>query len=213
MKIIAHRGYWREEKEKNSLLAISSGMDYFDGVETDIRDLNKRLVISHDIPSTDAIALERILSIHAKTKKTLAINIKADGLSDLLMGLLAKYDIDNYFTFDMSVPEMVVYKKKGIKFYTSLSEVIRNTMLLSQSSGIWLDSFYSMWYTKNDLYALANYNLPICVVSEELHGRNHRNQWNLLADFEKTCNVNLAICTDFPKQAKDFFHGNSGCTF
>ena len=48
MKIICHRGYWQEPSEKNSDIALRRGFSLGLGTETDIRDLNGELVISHD---------------------------------------------------------------------------------------------------------------------------------------------------------------------
>ena len=208
MKVIAHRGYWKTTDQKNSLLAINAGMEDFDGVETDIRDLKQEIVISHDMPSSNALTLEEVFSVHAQSGKTLALNIKADGLSDELIRLITKYNVRNYFTFDMSIPEMVVYKKKGIKFYTSLSDVSETPILLDGASGIWLDSFKSTWYDEDYLFNLKDYEVPICVVSEELHGRDYINQWKQLSNFENKYNVSLSLCTDFPKVAKEFFNDN-----
>ena len=49
----------------------------------------------------------------------LALNIKSDGISEILKKTLKKYSIKNYFVFDMSVPELIQYKKK-IKFFEDL---------------------------------------------------------------------------------------------
>ncbi|UVV76362.1 hypothetical protein NXW84_21120 [Bacteroides fragilis] len=47
MEIIAHRGFWNKESEKNTLTAIKRAIDNGYGFETDYRDNNGTIVISH----------------------------------------------------------------------------------------------------------------------------------------------------------------------
>ena len=48
--VLAHRGIFNCEKEKNSQRALSMALVNGFGIETDIRDLGGRIVISHDPP-------------------------------------------------------------------------------------------------------------------------------------------------------------------
>ena len=201
-----------DPEEKNSTLAIERGILNFDGIETDIRDVHKNLAVSHDMPEGRVIFFEKILSDCCDTEKVFAINIKADGLSDSLKRLLEVYNIKNYFTFDMSIPEMVVYRDRGLKFYTSISDICTHPILIESASGIWLDSFEFLWYSENELLKIIDFNLPICVVSEELHGRDHLSQWSLLSRIEQKSNFELSICTDYPSQARDYFNVNQRST-
>ena len=50
LEILAHRGYWKLEKEKNTLYAFEKAFDKYFGIETDLRDAQGEIVISHDIP-------------------------------------------------------------------------------------------------------------------------------------------------------------------
>ena len=54
MKILAHRGFWADEEEKNTLSAFGKAFDSGFGIETDIRDRNGELVISHNPPDTSS---------------------------------------------------------------------------------------------------------------------------------------------------------------
>ena len=49
-QIIAHRGYWCCEKEQNSERAFRKALSGGYGIETDVRDLNGEIVISHAPP-------------------------------------------------------------------------------------------------------------------------------------------------------------------
>ena len=51
MKIISHRGFWLDLDQKNSKFAFNNSVENNFGTETDIRDLNLKIVVSHDMPS------------------------------------------------------------------------------------------------------------------------------------------------------------------
>ena len=63
MEIVAHRGCWYSEEEKNTKEALIRAFEKRFGIETDIRDRNGQLVISHNISNTSSILLEEILQI------------------------------------------------------------------------------------------------------------------------------------------------------
>ena len=50
MRVVSHRGYWRDDAEKNSLPAFERSFALRFGIETDLRDAVGRLVVSHGIP-------------------------------------------------------------------------------------------------------------------------------------------------------------------
>ena len=56
--IIAHRGYWKNENEKNKKAAFERAFDCGFGVETDLRDIKGEIVISHNMPLGDEISFE-----------------------------------------------------------------------------------------------------------------------------------------------------------
>ena len=58
MQILAHRGRWRSPSEKNSEGAFRAALSAGYGIETDIRDFDGRLVISHDPARADAMDLD-----------------------------------------------------------------------------------------------------------------------------------------------------------
>ncbi|MCK7481214.1 MAG: hypothetical protein M0C28_31485 [Candidatus Moduliflexus flocculans] len=57
MIIISHRGYWKNAEEKTLKPLLEGLFELGFGVETDIKDLNGKLVISHD-PATKAAAMD-----------------------------------------------------------------------------------------------------------------------------------------------------------
>ncbi len=206
MKILAHRGFWQQKEEKNSIHASSKAIEHGFGIELDIRDQRGNLIVSHDIPRSTSDLFKKHLELSSKDT-IWAINIKADGLARLLKNELELFNINRYFAFDMSIPEMFVYANLGIDFYTSMSDICRTPPLLSQAKGIWLDSFCSLWYDGRTLEEIANLSKPVCVVSEDLHGRPYLTQWEILKNFLEQHSIeNWQLCTDHPMEAKEFFH-------
>ena len=111
MIILSHRGYWKSEEERNQEVAFHRSFDLGYGTETDIRDIQGKLVISHDMPQGNEITFEELLQIMDGRNLPLALNIKADGMANEILRLLKQYNHTNYFTFDMSIPDMVVQLK------------------------------------------------------------------------------------------------------
>jgi hypothetical protein len=208
LKIIAHRGFWNQEIMPNSYASFVYAFENGYGIETDFRDFNGGLVVSHDPPTdNNFVAADDFFKLAAKYPTLpLAINIKADGLQILVKAFIEKYKLTNYFVFDMSIPDMYRYHTSGIIYYTRKSEYEINPCLQENASGIWLDSFESEWYDKQDVEALLKLNKKIAVVSAELHKRAYKSQWELIKTFSNNIGFqNLFLCTDFPNEAKQFF--------
>src|ERR1700675_3509283 len=54
----------------------------------------------------------------------LALNVKSDGLQALLLTLLQEYRVEDYILFDVSVPDLVVSSRQGLRaFVIALSDV------------------------------------------------------------------------------------------
>ena len=163
-------------------------------------------MIAHDLPNSKSTQfsyfLDRLIN-YKLNRQTLAINIKADGLVGEIKKLIDEYKLINYFTFDMSIPEMVCYKNAGLKYFSRLSEFEKPPVLLDDAAGIWLDAFGSEWYDEDYINNLKKNVKQVCVVSAELHSRDHTNQWALIKGLN---NQNkLMLCTDKPNEAKKYF--------
>jgi glycerophosphoryl diester phosphodiesterase len=203
MQIISHRGYWKTASEKNSGIAFARSFDLGFGTETDVRDLDGQLVISHDPPTSQAMGFEAFLSIHASRDLPLALNIKADGLAAALKSAAVRAGLSNYFVFDMSIPDMLQYKRENVPFYTRLSEYEPAPAFLESASGVWLDSFESTWFDAGTIQALLRKGTRVCVVSSELHKRPHQPLWDLLLPLRHE--PQLMLCTDLPEEAQHHF--------
>ena len=81
MKILSHRGFWRKAAEKNKLVAFTHSFSLGFGTETDVRDFDGELVISHDIPNGEEMRFRDFLELaelsQCDEKLPLALNINS----------------------------------------------------------------------------------------------------------------------------------------
>ena len=213
MKIVAHRGYWNTEIERNSLLALQTALKKGYGFESDVRDYEGKLVISHNIADASSTEAEEIFRCLAENKDRycFAINVKADGLKDLLLEYITRYRITNYFLFDMSVPQMIEFDELRLRYFTRQSEVEPVPCMYDRAAGVWIDGFWgTSWITEELLKEHIENGKEVCIVSPDLHGReDYRNFWeqlkNYRIDFSK-----VMLCTDHPDEARAFFVKTDG---
>ncbi len=180
------------------------------GVETDIRDCNGALVISHDPPTTTVSGESSFLRDIGSGvfSEPLALNIKADGLHRLVKVATAALPRDRFFVFDMSIPDTLSYLKSGIPVYLRHSEYeIPSPLLLSSASGIWLDCFTGIWFDSELIKSYGRCGLPVAIVSPELHGRDRYELWERLKSWGFSKDSGVMICTDHPFDARAYFHG------
>ena len=210
MDIIAHRGCWNAEKEKNTIEGLLSAFEKGYGIETDIRDYCGKLVISHNIADSSSPAAEEMFRLYrdGNFQSMLALNIKADGIQPLLEPLLQKYNIENYFLFDMSIPELIVNCNRKLCFYTRHSDVEESCVMYQEASGVWLDSFYNeRWVTGDIIKKHLSAGKFVSIVSPELHQNAPEQMWNMLKAEGFHNHKQILLCTDMPDQARSFFYG------
>lgn len=214
MIILAHRGWWTSRRDHNSLEAFRSAFEAGLGVELDLRDFGGHLVISHDVPVAQPLSLESVLALHARypARPWLAINIKSDGLAQMLAAAAARWKLANYFTFDMSVPDALHYLRAGVPAFTRYSEYETVPSFYREASGIWLDAFHDPWGDPERIVTYLRAGKRVALVSPELHGRPHAIAWNVWKKAlsasglpEESIHERLMLCTDFPADARTFF--------
>ena len=202
MKIIAHRGFWVSESEKNSKIAFDRAFDQNLGIETDVRQYNNHLIISHG-PVCDLKLTLKIALSSWNGSQLLALNVKEDGLAISIKELMAAYSQENWFVFDMSIPDARDQLKAGNPIFVRMSEFEREPAWLNHAKGVWLDNFESIWFGIDTLLAILEQNKKVCIVSPELHGRDYQPLWDMIKPLAK--DNNLILCTDFPGKALSFF--------
>ena len=207
--ILAHRGYWHQSGEKNSFDAFKRALDAGFGIETDFRDCNGTIVVSHDPPRENVLTARAFFELYAElgANSRVAINIKADGLQSALTSLINDIDIqiENCFVFDMSVPDALSYVSDGLPTYTRLSEYEQEASFLDLASGVWVDNFTGRFAQVATSERLLSAGHRVCIVSSELHKRDQSALWNEIAAAGINKNPKLELCTDFPEAAYQFF--------
>ena len=205
IKIICHRGIWNSINEQNTKISFQRAISNKLGIELDLRDYNKKIIISHDPASVKNIYyFENFLKDFSKKiilyNITLALNIKSDGISKILKKNLKKYNIKNYFVFDMSIPELIQYKKGKINFFERSSNYEKNLIFNRYSKGIWMDNFFG----ELDIPDTVN-KKDLCFVSPECHAKKYKTIkfWKKLKKL--TISSQIFICTDLPFLAKRYF--------
>lgn len=209
MLLLAHRGLWSAPEERNSRAALVGALQHGFGLETDIRDQNGVLVISHDMPTGSVLPLADLLAAYRQlgSSAPLALNIKADGLRIRLAEELRAAGIERYFVFDLSVPELLQYCRAGLRYFTRLSEYEPQPALYPEAAGVWVDLFVSDWVSPDRIRALLAEGKEVALVSPELHRRDQQAFWASLRAAGLHREPGLLLCTDFPTQAQRYLHG------
>lgn len=212
MNIISHRGYWAAASEWNTQEAFIRSFKAGFGTETDIRDFGGQIVVSHDIPRGDELDFADFLIMYNNFGKglPLALNIKSDGLQVELAKYLSKYNIVNYFVFDMSIPETVGYFKSNLLYFVRQSEFETITdyrsLLYANAAGVWLDELYESWIEQDILLNHLANGKTVGIVSPEIHGRDYLKKWSQYKEVSKDIVTDkLILCTDLPEFARKFF--------
>jgi hypothetical protein len=120
---------------------------------------------------------------------------------------VARYRVENYFVFDMSVPDSLHYLRAGVPVFVRLSEYEGDSSLLGRAAGVWLDSFEGEWWTLDTVRSLHAQGKTVAIVSPELHKRPHEALWQTLKGLERDIWDKLMLCTDFPDAASETFAG------
>jgi hypothetical protein len=135
----------------------------------------------------------------------LAVNVKADGLQAGLADALAPVARDDWFAFDMSVPDTLGYLHHGLPIFTRHSDVEPEPVLLDRAGGVWLDDFGGGWLDEAHVARHLAAGLKVAVVSPELHGRDHRAAWQDWRRWSVWASPDVLLCTDLPTDAEEVF--------
>lgn len=201
--IIAHRGFWgTDHRRMNTLDAFRAAWDRGWGVELDVRDYRGRLVVSHDVPTCEIrpadnwelLDFARVLDALGSRRLPLAVNVKSCGLVPLIRELVPPPD---WFFFDHAVPDLLSYAFERLPYFLRMSpaeNLLRDPWLVKHARGVWLDS------TSPDTVPAGK---RVCVVSDEVRGKNRDAQWFVLRNSPPT--APWMLCTDLPDVAEEYF--------
>ncbi len=208
MRYVSHRGYWWTPQEKNSPDAFRRALDLGYGIELDVRDACGRLVVSHDPPTGQEMTVDDFLALahDFRCDVPIALNLKADGLCGRLNAALSGSLLQDAFVFDMSIPDTLAYLDNGPNVFVRQSEVEPDPCLLDRAAGVWLDAFYDdTWFDEAVITAHLDAGRRVCLVSPELHGREHAPAWDRWADWSAMGDERVLLCTDHPEEAERRF--------
>jgi len=199
VEILAHRGLWSRKDEQNTPFALTAALAAGHGIETDLRDQGDAIVVAHDAFSDGALTFDQMLQLPGMGM--LALNIKADGLATRIARQMDADTIARSFFFDMSVPDMQPYLMRNLPVFTRVSDVEPNPAYYAAAQGLWLDAMEGPWrYDDAQLEAWLADGKQLAIVSEELHGRPHQEQWRRLTQFGHRPGIYL--CTDLVADAQ-----------
>ena len=172
---------------------IFSGVD---GIEFDLRDSNKELIVQHDACQAGQPFAE-FLEFCIPTKFYI-VNIKAEGIEEMAIEMLTKKGIHNFFLLDCGMPSIVRLGRKGerrlaVRFseYESFHTVAAVAPFVSW---IWIDVFTRMPLTAAIAAEARALGLKLCLVSPGLQGQPEKRQ-QYLAFCEDNAILVDAICT------------------
>jgi glycerophosphoryl diester phosphodiesterase len=208
MNILSHRGYWNMRIPKNSIQAFERSFDLGFGTETDFRDHDGKLVISHDPAIAGALSASSFFLTLASRDKALpvAINIKSDGLQQMLKDALDSHQLENYFLFDMSIPDAIISIRSGLRVFTRQSDVETVPCLYQDAAGIWMDAFFDdSWITPAVISRHLDAGKQVCLVSPELHGKPNLAFWDRIVNSGIHSHPDLMLCSDIPEEAQTYF--------
>ena len=64
MQFISHRGFWLKPEEQNTGIAFTRALKAGFGIETDLRDHQGNIVISHDMPREGVMTFDYFLQMY-----------------------------------------------------------------------------------------------------------------------------------------------------
>lgn len=186
MEFIAHRINTIEELKKTP-------KEY--GVEIDLRDFGKQLIIEHD-PFKNGEVFEDYLKHY--NHGTLILNIKSERIEHRALELIKKYNIKDYFFLDSSFPMIYQLSEMGekniaLRFseFEGLDTILK---MANKVNWVWVDCFSKLPINKDIYKVLKNNNYKLCLVSPELQAQDKKIEEYKSYLLEKNIKLD-AICT------------------
>ena len=141
------------------------------GIEVDIRSKDDDIIIHHD----PFYSGENFIDWIKEYKHgTLILNLKEEGLEEIIMNIMKKYNINNFFFLDQSFPFLIKTVKSGesrTAVRISEFESIETAKLLSgKVDWVWIDCFSRFPLSNKSFQILKDCGFKICIVSPELQG-------------------------------------------
>lgn len=173
------------------------------GYECDIRYYKGHPYLHHDVgmPHDDPALLSELTTFSAGLDVILNFKETGDELDTCRRFLPFCREA---LLLDLPFPEVVRIAHAGfgglVMWRVSEHERPCVAQLLDfQAKWLWLDSFYSYWFSPSDLDSYREAGLHICLVSNELQGRSIEDGANRLSLLQQAGGYLDAVCTKHPE--------------
>ena len=170
------------------------------GIEVDLRSNGHDIIINHD-PFKKGVLFKDWLQYF--DHKTLILNVKEEGLEQVILHYLNRKKITDYFFLDQSFPFLIKYSrilrgKSAVRFseYESSNSVLNLKKIINW---VWVD-YFNFFPLDNTTYLnFKNEGFKICLVSPELQGFG-KEEISKLRNILLKSNIKAdAVCTKNPK--------------
>ena len=145
------------------------------GVELDLRDWGDDLIIAHN-PFEKGENFEQYLKNY--NHGTMIINVKSERIEHRILELTEKYNIENYFFLDSSIPMIYLLSNQGNKnSAVRFSEIEPIELALSmkeRAKWVWVDCFSQLPIDSENYKILKSADYKLCLVSPELQGQKEK---------------------------------------
>ena len=142
------------------------------GVELDLRDEGKNLILQHDPFQTGEDFEAYIQHFH---HAFIILNIKSERIEFKVLEILQKYKVQNYFFLDSSFPMIYLLSEQqegnvAIRFseFEGLDTILA---MKDRVRWVWVDCFTRLPINPENYKSLKNAGFKLCLVSPELQGR------------------------------------------
>ena len=180
----------------NSLKKLKN-TDHNFGVEVDVRSINKKLILNHE-PFQKATSLDTFLKKF--NHKFLILNVKEEGIENLILNYVKKNRIKNYFLLDVTVPKIFQFiknkKKNNLCLRISKFEKLNQLNFFNKKiEWIWVDTFDNkIPLNINDLEGYSK-KFKLCLVSPELVKTNNIDVIKFIKINKYKLNFFSAVCS------------------
>lgn len=186
------------------------------GIELDIRYHENDLILHHDPfhhHENPAQKFEDLLK-QWRHNGCMILNIKTEGVEQICINLMNKYNIQNWFFLDLSMPFFAIYSQKSFNHeiagfspenlavrFSEREPIEYALSFKNKAKWVWVDCFTRLPLDQKNYTQLKDAGFKICLVSPELQ----KHPASFIHDFKKQLNgLEIdAVCTKYPDMWKD----------
>ena len=181
------------------------------GIEVDVRYHKNDLILSHDPFDHHNRKNDKLIDLLKiwSNEGPLVLNLKSEGIENLCIEAIRRYEIKNWFFLDMSMPYFIKYSEeayaKRIKNFSAENLAVRFSdkepieyalSFENKASWIWVDYFKDFPLNRENYFLLKRKNFKICLVSPEIQKKPFLKTKDLV---EICSNLKIdAVCTKIP---------------